>query len=168
MFQKDNLRFGSDGLRLQLFPYLDIWKQELGQEEAIRRTAELMAQVLSTDLELRIDQEYPDELKILLIRSRSGEYRSWEMLQSDLYRIPEQPASRTRKLTCMKNRIRKTVRRFAPAAAKAAVTVLALAALVSAAFALVRQYEAKAAETEKWPGITQIGQEVIAGEEGAP
>ena len=157
-----NLRFGPNGLRLQLFPDLTRWNREMGKPEAIRRVAELMAAVLSDDLRGRMDQECPDELNLMLSRSRCGEYRTWEMLQADLYRIPDHLVSRARKLLNLKNRTRKLIQRCQPALTRIAVAVLALAAAVSALGTLHRQQEP---DHEQWIGLTRIGLEVLSGEE---
>ena len=163
----ENLRFGPDGLRLQLLPKLNGWKQELGQEEAVRRVAELMAQVLSEELRGRVDQEFPEELNLLIWRSQDGEYRSWEALQSDLARVPGELASKTRKVRSFRLRVKKVVSRWTPTVAWIAVALLVGAAIVSAGFGLRRMLAEKAEAEPTWPGVSQIGQEPTAEEDDA-
>lgn len=161
----ENLRFGAETLRLQLLPMLDGWERELGQAQAVRRVAGLMAQVLSDGLQGRVDEEYPDELNLLLRRSRDGEYRCWGELQSDLGRIPDELVSKVRKVRSFRFRMKKAVSRWIPTVSRIAVALLVAAAVVSAAFALRRMPEEKAEAEETWPGISQIGQETIAKED---
>lgn len=159
----DNLRFDREAVRLQLFPELNRWNQETEEADAIPKIAEMMVQILTDGLSCRVDQEYPDELKLLLIRSSSGAYRTLEMLQADLNRLPDELASRVRRLIAFRNRIYTLANRCRPAAVRIVAVVLVLAALVSAGGALLRWLNA--AEEEKWPGIPQIGFESMTGKE---
>lgn len=164
--RKENLRFGPEGLRLQIFPELGNWTQELGTAQAVRSVAELVTLILSDTMENRIDQEPSDELKLLIQRSGAGAYQSWELLQADLYRIPDQPALRMRKLLSIKKSIQGMVQKWKKKILPFAVIVLVLTALVSAASAFVQWREK--VQAERWPGIIRIGRETIAGEEEDP
>ena len=164
--RKENLRFGPKGLRIQIFPDLEQWTQELGQTQAVRSIAELITLILSDTMEKRIDQEPSDELNLFLKRSRSGEYQSWELLQADLYRIPDQPVFKMRKALSIKRRIQEKLHRWKGKVIPLIVAVLALTALISAASALIQWREK--VQSEKWPGIIRIGRETIAGEEEDP
>ena len=158
----ENLRFEEDRAVLLILPKLGDWTHEMGETAVVQRTAKLMAESLNRNLLYQMDEIFPPELQLLLMRSESGEYRDWDQLYADLFRIPEQFSLRPR-LTSILNRKLK-MERFIPLAQRIIAAVLAILALTCVAFAVVRWQKQQTDQKEH--GFSVIGQEILQEEDG--
>lgn len=137
----ENLCFqNNDKLVLQLLPDLKSWEHELSSSDVVNRIAKQMAEVLTRDLDMRIDQVYPVELRLFLMRSQSEGYNNWGQLQEDLFRIPDTLDSKVQKLHSFKNRAQEKIKLWAPIGLRIVTFILAVLAIVSVSFKAFEWY----------------------------
>ena len=161
----ENLRFTAEHVELLLLPKLEDWTCHTGELEAVRGIAKLMAEILNRKLLYRADEILAPELELFLMRSASGEYRSWDQLQSDLFRIPEQLPPRPKPLEVLKRKLRvERLKSWIPVIQRIIAAALVLLALVSVFFALLRWRNKE--RMGDWPGLPVIGQEILQEEDG--
>ncbi len=153
----ENLRFSKRGARLLYLPDWGVWRKGLTQADAVLAAARLCRDVLTRDAPWHSGRLLPVELRLVLLRTRTGGYRSWGALQRDLAALPDAPPTLERAGRKALRGVQNVFRRLQ----KPLFCVLVAAAVLLALLSLVAEgLRRRDAKSEPWPGMTAAaGQE---------
>lgn len=161
--QTENLRVTGRGAVLLLCPVLNCWQPGLEMGDLVREAAGLMKQILTQGFSSGQRRRFPDELVLILLRCQADTYTRWEDLQQDVANLPNDLRPVGELLCRLRDWLVRLVRRYGPVLTKAAVLVLAVAAL----FSLVNAVGSRSRDRHNlWPGMMTVGDQDLRGEEG--
>lgn len=157
----ENLVWKEGGLSLQYLPDLRNWCSGMTQAQAICGVASVIWEAIAPASGW--DDSLPEELKLLYLRQREREYTSWGQLQRDVAQIPDglpQLASIWRPRI---QRLKEQLCRYG----KYILAALAAVLLTAAIFSLAAAFRQSRKDTGPiWPGMPQVGDQDLRGEEG--
>lgn len=158
----ENLRLGRQTAGLAWFPRLDQWEPGLGSPQAVQAVSRLMAEILTCGYGEQEQRRFPLELRLVVLRAGAGDYADWQALQQDLADLTGELAPRGWLFGMMASRLRARVPQLKKTAAKAAVGLLAAAALL----ALLQAAQARQSGWQKdWPGLARVWEQEWGEEE---
>lgn len=153
----DNLRFSQGGVVLNYLPDWMNWKPSAAPASAVCAAARLFKRILTKDVDSWQRRWMPDELRIICIRARRGDYLDWGQLQRDVAALPQEYPSVRGEIENVIRRVSAVIRRFVQPVACIAVSLLLVAALLSLANAL-REWRLR---ESAWPGVTSVGDQEL-------
>lgn len=159
----DNLTVEGDAIALQYLPELRRWEPGMGEAEAVRAVAAVICELLPPEQGKWFRRRLPEELQLLCLRQREGDYTSWGQLQRDVAAIPDdlppfQPFWRP---------YTEWARRWLARYGAYILRVLAALLLAAALLSLWSAYRGRNEKSEPvWPGMPQVGDQDLRSGEG--
>lgn len=150
----ENLLFTEHGACLQYLAAPGRWESGLGQPQAVRAAAGLICEILTRDMDDRQRRCFPEELRLLLQRTREEGYTDWGQLQRDVAALPDELPRLGIPGRAAARRVAVWLRKHGRAAATAVAALLFVAALLSLA-AAYRVWSNGRRNT--WPGMPTVG-----------
>lgn len=159
----DNLIVQGETIALQYLPELRRWEPGMGEAEAVCAVAAVICGLLLPEQGKWFRQRLPEELQLLYLRQKEGDYTSWGSLQRDVAAIPDdlppiQPAWRP-----YAGRVRRWLARYGTYILRVLAAVLLAAALLSLWWAY-RGW--KDGSEPVWQGMPQVGDQDLRSGEG--
>lgn len=155
----ENLRFQDQSAWLQLLPDWSDWRPDAGPGGDVAAVAALCRRILTDGFSPFQSHQFPRQLQLLCARQACGGYQTWGQLQQDLTAIPDDLLPLAGPCRARVKRLVAWGKRWVRPAASVAVTLLAVAALISL-WGAFREWRSGNHEPA-WPGVVSVGDQQL-------